>query len=215
MKHLIGVIGITMLLLNALHAQVGFGLRTGFTSTGVRGTVISAYNNTVIVKGGNTSGLAIGFPVEIPLSDVFSIQPELNFVQKGYSVEAFNLGGFGSEFDYTYNYLEVPVLAKLNLGSGNFKFQVMAGPYAALGMGDIKELIDGEEGKSYTYTSYGAKKFDFGAQGGLGCSFDVGSMRLFADARYMFGLGQVSDNSAEDYKHGGLNLGVGVFYRFE
>lgn len=204
-----------MLMLNTVYAQVGFGLRTGFTSTGVRGTVVPAYSNTVIVAAGNTSGFAIGFPVEIPLSDLFSIQPELNFVQKGYSVEAFNIGGFGSDFDYTYNYLEVPVLAKLNLGSGNFKFQVMAGPYAALGVGEINESIDGEEGGSYTYTDYGAKKFDFGAQGGVGCSFDVGSMRLFTDARYMFGLGQVSDNSAEDYKNAGLSIGIGVFYRFE
>jgi hypothetical protein len=64
--------------------------------------------------------------VELPITDRFSIQPELAFVQKGFVVnESFNVDGIsalgvniplGGRIALKNNYVEMPILAKIKLG---------------------------------------------------------------------------------------------------
>jgi hypothetical protein len=95
-------------------------------------------------------GILGGVALNIGINDMFSIQPELNFIQKGtsYTTNSFNnnsaltnnnqkandpgLGQF--QFNLTTNYLELPVLGRLAFGSEDFKFFALAGPYVAMGL---------------------------------------------------------------------------------
>ena len=75
-------------------------------------------------SSGSKLGLNAGAFLEIPVTAGFSIQPELQFSQKGYK----NTGSFlGSPYEYkqTTNFIEVPLLAKLNPSKN---FGILIGP---------------------------------------------------------------------------------------
>src|SRR5688572_22040218 len=74
----------------------------------------------------NTTGILFGFAANFQVNEMFSVQPEILFSQKGYKLE--NEGDWVKE---KLNYLEVPLLARLSFGDEALKFFVNAGPYAA------------------------------------------------------------------------------------
>jgi hypothetical protein len=147
---------------------------------------------------------------------MFSIQPELNFIQKGSQQEvSFELDGFAvdSKVKSTINYLEVPVLARAQFGSEKTKFFVQAGPSIAYGLGGKTKLTytmnDGED--VYSESESGKVKFgdqpedydgpdayidnrlDFGVQVGAGVTFNE---RISLDLRYGLGLSDLDDDNA-------------------
>jgi hypothetical protein len=69
------------------------------------------------------------------------VQPEINFVQKGFQVDAtgeFEFEGvyqLESKQSYRLNYLDMPVLAKYTWGGSNLKVSVTAGPAASFALG--------------------------------------------------------------------------------
>ncbi|MDR2282078.1 MAG: PorT family protein [Sphingobacterium sp.] len=122
----------------------------------------------------------------------FSIQPELNFVQKGSEIN----GKDGRKIDYNTSYLELPVLAKYSIGP----LFVNAGPAIGLRLSDsnkAKEAI----GKT--------KSIDFGVQMGLGAALPVGPGKVIVDGRYNLGLTNVSDVSNRNIKNRGILVSLG------
>jgi hypothetical protein len=88
-----------------------------------------------------TLGFTLGAAVNFPINDIFSFQPELVFIQKGFKVKedfSFGFGGFSESLSLdakvVVNYLEVPVLAKATFGT-NTKFHLIAGPSLGIGLG--------------------------------------------------------------------------------
>jgi hypothetical protein len=100
------------------------------------------------------AGFTVGAAINIAFSDYFSIQPEINFVQKGvsvrystqYEVQLPGLNGNPAQNDderfwgngkMTVYYLEMPVLAKYTFpGKTSWaRFFVVAGPSVSLGLG--------------------------------------------------------------------------------
>ncbi len=97
---------------------VYFGVRAGINLSNM---VKDADNST---SAGSKMGLNAGAFLEIPVTAGFSIQPELQFSQKGYK----NTGSFlGSPYEYkqTTNFIEVPLLAKLKPSKN---FGILIGP---------------------------------------------------------------------------------------
>lgn len=97
---------------------VYFGVRAGINLSNM---VKDADNS---FSSGSKLGLNAGAFLEIPVTAGFSIQPELQFSQKGYK----NTGSFlGSPYEYkqTTNFIEVPLLAKLNPSKN---FGILIGP---------------------------------------------------------------------------------------
>ena len=97
---------------------VYFGIRAGINLSNM---VKDADNS---FSSGSKLGLNAGAFLEIPVTAGFSIQPELQFSQKGYK----NTGSFlGSPYEYkqTTNFIEVPLLAKLNPSKN---FGILIGP---------------------------------------------------------------------------------------
>jgi hypothetical protein len=110
------------------------------------------------------------------------------------------VGAFGRNFPF--DYLEVPVLAKLAFLSGDVTPVLYSGPSAAL-----KVHPFGEEGSAYVAEA----SWVFG--GGL--EFVAGERAILLDVRYTRGLTFVWDfndpsDSDSDDKHQGISVAIGI-----
>ncbi|AMJ67617.1 hypothetical protein AXW84_20995 [Hymenobacter sp. PAMC 26628] len=90
----------------AAHAQSpSFGIKAGASLTNVVGSSTMGFD----IK--NKLGFHGGFIANLPINDVFSIQPELLYSMKGYKINEDD--GFGAmlERKQTLDYIDIPVLA--------------------------------------------------------------------------------------------------------
>ncbi|HEX8530410.1 MAG TPA: porin family protein [Cytophagales bacterium] len=148
---------------------------------------------------GLTAGLGINFALT---SDNFlSVQPEILYSQKGWAAEAAN--AFGSyDGNYRLNYLEVPVLLKINFGSETVRAYVNAGPsfgyllggritgnWNALGLfgSNVNESLEFTNSPS-ALNQLDANRTEVGLNFGGGAGYAFGGRVLFVDLRYNMGL---------------------------
>ena len=128
-----------------------------------------------------------GFYGQILSSEVFAIQPELLFSTKGSQAD---YGGvINSTVRFNLNYLDLPVLAVIKLGTSA---EIHAGAYASYllsanikyegNIGNGTDRIDRDQLKS----------FDYGLAGGLGLNF--GAVQI--GARYNYGLVKIADSNS-------------------
>ncbi len=150
---------------------------------------------------GLTAGLGVNFALT---SDGFlSVQPELLYSQKGWSAETSGtLGGYNG--NYRLNYLELPVLLKINFGGETVRAYVNAGPsfgYLLGGRvdGTLNALnllnIEVDEKLEFTETpnatsinQLDANRTEIGLNFGGGAGYSFGGKVLFVDVRYNMGL---------------------------
>jgi len=107
---------------------VMFAGAAGAQTVGVKGGV--NFSNIIKTndKDFNTEfkpGLNAGLFVDIPIVKQLSFAPELMFSQKGYKTSGNSLLGGPNEYSVTTNFIEVPILAKINPTSN---FSIYAGP---------------------------------------------------------------------------------------
>ena len=134
-------------------------------------------------------GLNLGLFAKVPLTKGLSIQPELLYSSKGAKLTYDNVFGNG-EFRFNLNYVEVPVLAVINIAKN---FNLQAGVYASyLASVNIKKLKD--DGDVDDISDLDAEDFnrvDYGLVGGLG--LDIENFTI--GARYNYGLKEVGDKN--------------------
>lgn len=189
-----------------------FGLSTGATAQeywnfGVKGGV----NFTNLTSDGfednnSRTGFHIGVLAEIPVSDRFSVQPEVLYSTQGAEADRF----FGTERvngEYQLDYIQVPVIAKFYVIDG---LALEAGPsFNFL----VEEEYDFESNTlSFEQDSEFGSTFEFG--GAIGASYKLNS-GFFLNARYTQGFTDVfdSDNFDDDaIKNNGIQLGVGFLF---
>lgn len=177
-----------------------FVLISGATLTSVQAQTNDSSNAQIGVKGGvNFSNMYtedvddnnmltsfnLGFYASIPLTSFIAIQPEFLYSRKGAELKYDNLLATGSA-KFNLNYIEVPVLLKLNIGKN---FNVHAGPYFAY-LIDSKVTNETDGGTfdfEETFNNDDFNKFDYGLSAGLG--FDFESIGI--GARYNYGLSTV------------------------
>jgi hypothetical protein len=190
----------------AASAQVSIIPKAGFTlATQQFREKPDPNERDIMTNRGFTAGL--GFNVPVGKSNLFSIQPELAYVQKGYR-SAFHQGFIGTVIsNNTLNYLEMPLLGQVRFGTERIKVFATAGPSLAY-------CLNGR----YTFRSSNAKfsdssvkvrfgntpvdaspdvfyldpqyhnRLDVGIQAGLGIGLAVGPGVLQLEARYGHGL---------------------------
>ena len=79
----------------------------------------------------SVTGFTVGVGYELPLTGIIMLQPEINFIQKGYKTE---FSETTSAYEQTnshqikLNYIEIPIQAKIKLGVKATKFYFSAGP---------------------------------------------------------------------------------------
>ncbi|MFT3825396.1 MAG: porin family protein [Chitinophagaceae bacterium] len=136
-------------------------------------------------------GYNFGLYAKLPVAKGFSIQPELLYTSKGSKLAYDNAFGTG-EYRFNLNYIEVPVLAVLNL-TPNFNLQL--GGYASyLTSANIKNLDKDKDEISdvASLKTENFNRFDYGLVGGLG----VDIQNFTIGARYNYGLREVGKSGS-------------------
>ena len=130
-------------------------------------------------------GIAGGIALRWPIAGAASLQPELNFAQKGTKLE--DTPGISEDVTYEVDYLEVPVLLRLDLPpAAGVSPAVFLGP--ALGI-ELSEqlrvrsgLLQGTDSRS------DLEDFDLGVVGGVGFEFGPEATRVLVDLRTQVGV---------------------------
>jgi hypothetical protein len=180
-----------------------FGIKAGLNLTNMYVQDVSDEN----MKAGLTAGVY----AKLPVARGFSIQPELLYSNKG-AKETYNnfIEGEG-EYRFNLHYIELPVLAVVNIGKN---FNIHAGPYVSwLAGASIKDLND--DGTIENITDLEAENFnriDYGVAGGIG--IDIQNFTI--GARYNYGLreigksGSLSGELTKDSKNSAISLYIGL-----
>lgn len=143
-------------------------------------------------------GADIAIMYTLPIGDGFlALQPELHWMQKGSTFSDLN----GDDAVTTMNYLELPLLLRVNFG-GSLKLFAFGGPSAGylLGVSSDNDQISKSD----------FEDIEFGVHVGAGIGFG----RFEIDVRYMAGLSDVSaaDGNVNDIKNSAF--GAGLTYKF-
>ena len=173
-----------------------FGVKAGYNYSTFSGETSSLST----IEG--LSGFYIGGLVELPISNVLSIQPELIFSRQGVALrQGLEKSGIRIEInnaDIRLDYLNIPVMAKVNLGplflQGGVQFGFLVNkPKVDSYIANVylRNLLDKD-----SYNS-----FDFGVGAGLGFNLN---RRLFVEARYTHSLTNVFDPNDDYFKASGI-----------
>ncbi len=171
-----------------------------------------------------TTGFVAGIGFNIPITEdgFFSVQPEVLYLQKGFRIDYSNTLG-SLDLEEKFNYLEIPVLAKVNFGTERIKLYVNAGPsfgYALNGKYEsvvkagplslttsgkniFEEEPENSTGDDQYYNPEYHNRLDIGVQFGGGVGLTLGPGAVLLDARYGLGLtnfykGDTGNNSSAD-----------------
>lgn len=175
---------------------------------GLKGGASLSNFNREQPKNITRTGYYFGAFAEIPLSERFSLLPEILYATQGAETESPSFEGTIYN-DYELNYLQVPVLIKMYVYKG---LAIEAGP-------SFNFLVDENlTGRSamfpdgYTNTENLGRRFEFGAA--LGVSYNLPG-HFMVNSRFIHGL---TDVFIEDYKYlgstynYGFQLGIGYLF---
>lgn len=176
------------------HAQMplphpSFGLVGALNLSTAAGSDVSGAENRV--------GFSIGGFVRIPMSPMWSFQPELEYAAKGVK-ETDNSGGTPSTATIDLSYLEMPLLFRVSAPSspagqlfGEF------GPAVAVKVDCSLSATSGGVSASTSCSNFGLdiKSLDFGAMVGAGYEFPMAGHALSLGVRYNFGLAEITSGS--------------------
>ncbi len=191
MKNYITLIIVCLLPIMAI-AQSGYGLRAGLN--------FADYNPNYELDSMGTSeeagkhlGIQAGIFYTISGGGLFSMQPELNFAQKGMRyVDSGNLLAKRS-----LNYLEFNFLGKTTLiNSENFQSYIALGPGAAylLSGSDKTQTSNGILKEKIDFSTADLRRLDLSIHAGFGAVVRIGfENALFLEARYSLGLSDLND----------------------
>lgn len=159
-----------MLLCLTLGAQAqrttAFGLKAGVNVATIDGKGVDEIDFRL--------GYHVGGMVNVPIVLGVSVQPEFLFSLKGTGQTS------TSPDNLNLLYLEIPLMVKVML---NENFNLQFGPYGGF-------LLNAKQGEANIKSAY--KNFDSGV--GLGLGYVLGD-RVTLDARYVYGLSQVYEDS--------------------
>ena len=192
-------------------AQISVGVRVGanFANQDFEAEGLS-------ISPDGITGLSFAVPVEIGITESFSVQPELVYIQKGSSFD-FEFYGYTTKQETTINYFEIPILAKYKFVTEPVQAYIAAGPVIGFGLGGtISAEVNGQkEEEDIDFERDGLKKSDFGLSIGAGVGFGAGPGQVVVDLRYILGLSNIADlEDGEDGSIKNRGFGIGVGYMF-
>lgn len=143
-------------------------------------------------------GFRAGLWGELDLSGPADILGEVVYATKGPDIE-------GGSFDPHFEYIEIPIAAKIGLGSS--PVYVLAGPSISFRISDPYDDFDGD-------ASEFLNTIDVGLLTGLGLDFNLGSLPAILDVRYHTGLSVIFDFDEGDddrkSRNQVISVGMGV-----
>ena len=186
MKKLVLFAALVAFSFTGLMAQsVSFGAKAGLNIANVTGDDVDDLD-------GRTSFHA-GAVVNVGISELFSVQPEVIF-----SAQGFKSNDGGVEGVAMLNYVNVPILADFVLAEG---FSLQGGPQVGFNIGDDIE-VDGQDAGSLD-----AESIDVGAA--IGAQYRL-PMGLFFQARFTIGLTDIVEDVSA--KNSVIGVSAGWFF---
>jgi hypothetical protein len=168
------------------------------------------------------SDMKIGFVgggyATMQVNKSFGVRLEALYFQKGGkgTAEGADLGfAFTADETYTLDYFELPLLAVFSLAAGTSgKFDIFAGPAFAFNVTAKQKSEWTGEGESGTDEGdlEDIKSSDIGGVIGIGYTFGMESMNLFADARWEMGFSSIVDVEDVDVKNNAFAFMLGVAF---
>ncbi len=139
----------------------------------------------------NFRGLQAGVSYQIGITPKFSIVPELYYAMKGGTLASKNPITINKS-TLRLNTLELPVLARVHFN----QFHINAGPYVAYTL-SARLKTEGSATIPETKVSVpvginGLNRWDYGLQAGVGHDFRLKKVTLALDARYGYGIANLS-----------------------
>ncbi|MBN4057948.1 PorT family protein [Olleya sp. AH-315-K02] len=191
MKKLLLIIAVFALVFNANAQETKFGVKAGVNFATIAG------DETNDVK--SKTAFHVGAVVEIPISDSFSVQPELIYSSQGAKGDDNN-----SDVELKLDYINLPIMAKFYVSEG---FSLEAGPQVGFLMSSkIEESGESEDLKNET------SGIDFGLNLGLGFKTETG---LNFGARYNLGLSNIWDfEGSDNFKNQNSALQIFIGFTF-
>jgi hypothetical protein len=177
-----------------------FGIKGGANVANVNGNFADNVSNWK-----SRVGFCGGIFLELNFGRLLTIQPEILYTMKGAeaTLAVSPLAGTGK---LRFDYLEIPILLKVRIPTGDIHPFVFAGP--AIGF-NVKSTFQDVTGNSSDVA--GMKKVDYSAVFGGGLQL---GRSIHIDARYTLGLQklEVPDLGTIDLKNGVLSATLGLAF---
>ncbi len=201
-------------------AQAQFGIKAGINLASLSQEPLES--NFEDFKDKSIVGFQVGVVAELPIVDIFSIQPELIWVQKG-GKSTYTLLGNEVERSVTYNHIQIPVLAKIKATTEgeSFGLNFFGGPFTSFSLGGNVKIESPlgtiEEDIDYSDDDNLERRLDWGLTFGLGANLGA----LFIDVRYDLGINNLLDDDASNNNNSdkdpflrtrGLGLTAGIMF---
>ena len=209
-----------------VHAQISVGAKIGanFADTRVDGLL-----GNLAPEQTTFTGFTAGVMAEIPMIHALSFRPELNYIQKGFTVsQSFDVDLIGIDMEVgakartRINYVEMPLLLKYSIGTDAAKVYAIAGPsiaYAANAeLNPVATFIVDFNLPSIPINLDNNiyNRWEISGVLGAGGEVKAGNGKVFADARYNLGFTNMLNNPIVDLriKNQGFNVSAGYAYSF-
>lgn len=198
------------------HAQYGVSGRVGFSMS----TMIGVKGADLVPNPGAVAGVSGEFRIIDRETFTFYLLPEFALEQKGYA-SRYSSGGYWSETHYNFDYLSLPVAAKLIFGNRKFRGGINVGVAPSLLIGRYSQYRNSSGDRERSGISRSnVRSFDFNAfLGGL-AEYQLGPGALFVDLRYTQGfLDPYASYYAKpllgrNYLNASPSFSVGYVFRF-
>ena len=146
------------------------------------GASLASFAGRDAAAGSSVLGAQVGVVIHLPVTPVFSVQPELLFSQKGADDQSYLISGSSYRGRQRLNYFELPITAKFRSQSGFFG---EAGPQFGLLLGANAEVTNKAGQKVTLPNRDNFKQTDWGYALGAGWQSAAG---LLLGARYNGGF---------------------------
>lgn len=139
-------------------------------------------------------GINAGIFLEIPIVSSLAFAPELMFSQKGYKTSGTSLLGGANEYSVTTNFIELPVLAKINASD---KFNIVFGPQVSFLTSTKETFKQGSDSyqKTIREENDNLKKSLFGGVVGLGINI---TEKMSLNGRYALDFQKNNENGTTE-----------------
>ena len=192
-----------------------FAGAAGAQTMGIKGGV--NFSNIIKTNDRNFStefkpGVNAGLFAEIPIVKGLEFAPELMFSQKGYKTSGTSLLGGANEYSVTTNFIEIPILAKINATD---KFSIYVGPQVSFLTFTKEKFTQGSSTYQNTIREENKNLKKSLAGGVLGIGIDL-NKQLSLQARYALDFQKNNeDGTSETPMYKNQVIQTGLAYRFK
>ena len=198
-----------------IFAQLEIGFRAGLNMAEAD---LQATNGDLL-EAAKLNGINVGAFANFQLGNIFAMQPEVTFSQKGFKA---TWDTSDSSSTMNMSYLDMPLMVSAGFKLGNSaRVFASAGPNVSYLLNAEKEFYNSMNGETTTepfdFSEESLERLDVGVNFGGGFSVRVNRWKYTVDARYNMGLKEImATEDAMDFvqnaKHRMTSISVSVSY---